>query len=114
MSGVPPAKRDLAVVEGHQSAVGDGDAVSVGAEIPDHVLRSAERAFAIDHPVVAKELPDPGGKRLRVSQELQLAMEAEFASAVGAPEGGDKLSTKDSAQHLHREEERVARFDPAS
>ncbi len=49
-----------------------------------------------------------------MSQEPQLAMEPEFASAIGAPEGRDKLSTKDPAQHLHRKEERVARFDPGS
>ena len=59
MSGVPPSKRDLAVAEGDQSAVGDGDAVSVGAEISDDVLWAAERTLAIDHPVIPEELPDP-------------------------------------------------------
>ena len=38
VSGVPPAKCDLTVAEGYQSAVRDGDAVSVSAEIPDDVL----------------------------------------------------------------------------
>ena len=59
VSGVPPAKRDLAVAKGHQPTIGDGDAVSVSAEIADDVLRPAERALAIDHPVVPEELPDP-------------------------------------------------------
>src|SRR6266571_1846735 len=85
VSGVPPAKGDLAVSEGDQPTIGDGDAVSVSAEIPDDVLRTAERAFAIDDPVVAEELPDPGRERLRMSEETQLAVEAELASTVGAP-----------------------------
>ena len=88
--------------------------MSVSAEIPDDMLRPAERTFAIDDPVVAEELPEPGREGPRVSQELHLAVKAELAVTVGAPEGGDKLSTKDPAQHPHRKEERVARFDPAS
>ena len=49
-----------------------------------------------------------------MSQELQLAVKTELTQTVGAPEGGDKLSAKDPAQHLQRKEERVARFDPGS
>ena len=57
----------------------DGDAVSVNAEISDGVLRPAERAFAVDNPVITEELPEPGRERLRVSQELQLAVKTELA-----------------------------------
>lgn len=67
VSGVPPAKGDCAVAEGHQPMIGDGDAVSIGTEIPDHVFRSSKRTLAIDHPVVPEELPEPGGERLGMS-----------------------------------------------
>ena len=62
VSGVAPAKRDLAVVEGHQSAVGDGDAVSVGAEIAQRMFWPTEGRLGVDDPVVAEQKSEPGGE----------------------------------------------------
>jgi hypothetical protein len=46
-------------------------------------------------------------------QWFKAAGKCEFALTEGALQAGDKLATKDTAQHLHRQKERVARADPA-
>ena len=50
--GIAPAEGDVAIGEGDQPGVGDGDAMGVGAEIAQHMLRTAEGLFGIDNPVV--------------------------------------------------------------
>src|SRR4029453_3862041 len=40
---VLPQEGDLALLEAHETAIGDGDAVGVAREIPQHVLRTPER-----------------------------------------------------------------------
>lgn len=55
--GVSPAKGDVAVGESDQSAVGDGDAMSVSAEIAQHMLRSSEGPLGIDNPILAEQHP---------------------------------------------------------
>lgn len=52
---VAPAEGDLAVGEGDQAMVGDGDAVSIAAEILQHILGSTERWFRVDDPIFAEE-----------------------------------------------------------
>jgi hypothetical protein len=46
MRGIPPVKRDLAIRQGGQPVVGDGDTVGVGTEIAQGVLRTSEGSFA--------------------------------------------------------------------
>ncbi len=53
MGRIAPAEGDVAMGESNQSAVGNGDAMSVGAEITQHMFRSAERLLGVDDPVVA-------------------------------------------------------------
>jgi hypothetical protein len=70
------------------------NAVSVSAEISDGVLQPAERAFAVDNPVITEELPEPRRERLRVSQELQLAVKTELVQTVGRAEGRRQIFPK--------------------
>ena len=65
MSGVSPAEGDVAVGESNQPVVGDGDAVSVGAEIAQHMFWPAERPFGVDNPVVTEQYPQPRGEGAR-------------------------------------------------
>ena len=58
VSRVSEAERDLLIVEGDQAVIRDGDTMGVGAEIAEHLVGSAERWLAIDHPVVAEELTE--------------------------------------------------------
>src|ERR1700730_2849568 len=57
VSGIAPAKGDLAIGEGDQAMVGDGHAMGVAAQILQHVLGATERTFQVDHPVLSVEGP---------------------------------------------------------
>ena len=59
MSGVTPAKGDLLVDQGNESMVGDGHAMSVKAEIVEHILGAAEGWLRVDDPGLAKERSQP-------------------------------------------------------
>jgi hypothetical protein len=59
VGGVAPAEGDVAVGKSNQPAVGNGDTMGVGAQIAQHMFRSAERPFGVDDPVVAKQDPKP-------------------------------------------------------
>ena len=102
MCGIPPAKGDVALFEGHGSAVGDGDAMRVPAEIAQRVLRSAEGRLGIDDPVVAEQGAQPCGEALRFDEGREVAVEREPVLEEGGLQPGDELTAKDPAQYLDR------------
>ena len=53
VSGIAPAEGDVAFRERDQPAVGDGDAMGVGAEIAQHMFRATEGPLGVDDPVMA-------------------------------------------------------------
>lgn len=55
--GVSPAEGDLAIGQSDQPGVGDGDSVSVSAEIAQHMLRSSEGRLGIDNPILTEQHP---------------------------------------------------------
>ena len=55
VSGVSPAEGDVSLGESNQPVVRDGDTMSVGAEIAQHVLWTTEGRFGIDDPVLAEQ-----------------------------------------------------------
>src|ERR1039458_9236235 len=113
MRGIPPAKGDLAIHQGDQSVVGDGDTVGVGTEIEQDMLRSSEGSFAVDDPVMAKQLPEPGGEDFGLCKEFEVTMEAELALGEGALQRGHELAAKHPAQHFVGKKEGAAGLDPA-
>ena len=57
VSGVAPAKRDLAIRERDQAMVGDGHAMSVAAQILEYIFRAPEGWFRVHHPVFSEQPP---------------------------------------------------------
>jgi hypothetical protein len=55
MGGVTPAKGDFVVGERDQSVVGDSHAMSVTAQITEHILGASEGSFCIDHPIFSEQ-----------------------------------------------------------
>ena len=98
VSGITPAKSDLTIDEGDQAMVGYGHAMSVAAQILQHILGATEGAFQVDHPVLSKQRPQPGGKDLGLSEELQISGEAELAILEGLLKRIDELAAKDFPQ----------------
>ena len=112
VSVVLPAEGDLAVGHGQESVIGDGDPVSVACQVVEHVFRSAEGAFGVDHPLLTKERSQELGKGLLRGQWPEAAGEHEFALMEGGLQASDELATKDAAEYRHRQEERVTRVNP--
>src|SRR5665213_984888 len=111
--GISPAEGDVALLKGDQSAVGDGDAVGVAAEIAQRVFRSSEGRLGIDDPVVAEQGSEPCGEGPWFRHWREVAIELKLVLAEGGLQSGDELAAKDPAEHLDWQEEPVARWDPA-
>jgi hypothetical protein len=71
--------------------IGDGHTVSVAAQIVQHICGAAEGRFQVDHPVLSKQWPQPGGKDLGLREEFQITLEAELAILKSLLERIDKL-----------------------
>src|SRR5580704_12378865 len=113
MRRITPAKSDLAISERDQAMVGDGHTMSVAAEIVQHIFGATEGTFQVDHPVLSKQRPQPGGKDLGLSEEFQITLEAELAILESLLQSGDELATKDFPQHFLGEKVVVSRTNPA-
>ena len=57
VSGVAPVESDLAIGKGNQAMVRDGYAMSVAAQILEHIVWTPEGSFGIDHPVFSEQRP---------------------------------------------------------
>src|SRR5437660_3346726 len=80
--------------------VGDSHAMGVAAhQILQHIFGATEGTFQVDHPVLSKQRPQPGGKDLGLSEEFQISLEAELAVLEGLLERIDELAAKDFTQH---------------
>jgi len=112
VSGVAPTKGDLAVVEGNQSVVGDGYAVSIAAEVLEHILRTTERWFGVDDPMLSKQWPEPRGEGLRLSEWRQIAGKVQLPSLNSQLEPVDELSAKYAPEHVDGEKESRVRPNP--
>src|ERR1035437_5224164 len=112
VSVVLPAEGDVAVGDGQEAMIGDGDAVCVTSQVVEHILRSAEGAFAIDDPLLMKERSKERGKCLLRGYGAEAAGEHDFALLKGVLQALDDLATKDAAEYGHGQEERITRVDP--
>ena len=93
--------------------VGDGDAVSVAGERAEDMMGTAEGWFGIDDPVLAEQGAQESAEGFLVLQRSKRAREDELALLESSLESGDELTAKDAAEHAHRQEEGIARVDPA-
>ena len=113
VGGIAPAEGDVAIGESDQPAVGDGDAMGVGAEIAQHMFRSAEGRLGVDDPVVAEQYAQPCGEGAWLGKRQQVAVELELTSMEGAAKSGDELAAEDTAEHADGQEEGTPGGDPS-
>jgi hypothetical protein len=108
VGGVTPAEADLAFGEGDEPAVGDADAMGVGAEIAESMLRSAEGTLGVDDPVVTEQDPEPGCEAAWLSERCELTVELELALVERGLESCNELAAEDASEHLDWKEEGAA------
>src|SRR5690349_3157459 len=108
-----PAEADPALGKTDQTAVGDGDAMSIAAEIIEHLLGSAERALGVDNPANGTQRPQTGSEGGRPGQARQIAKEAELAHIERRLQAGQEKPAVETRQHLDRQKEARAAGNPA-
>ena len=113
MRGIAPAKCNVAMGESYQPGVRDGDAMGVGAEIAQHMFRTAEGRLGVDDPVVAEQHPQAGCEGARLGKVRQAAEELEFTSMEGVAQPFDELAAEDPAEHADGQEEGAPGGDPS-
>ena len=111
--GIAPSEGDVAIGESNQPAVGNGDAMSISAEITQHMFRSAEGRLGVDDPVVAEQYSQPCAEGVWLGKRQQAAVELELTSMEGVAKSGDELAAKDTAEHADGKEEGTPGGDPA-
>src|SRR5215470_10246004 len=113
MGIVFPAERDLAVLEGDQAMIGDGDTMGVTGQVVEHIFGPAEGRFGVDDPVVTKQGAEQRTKLLSILEDFLVSIESEFVLLEGSAEAGHKLAPKDAAEDLDGQEEGITRLNPA-
>ncbi len=91
-----PGEGDFAVGKIEDAVVADGNAVGVSPEVVDDLLRSAERGFGVDHPVVLAQCLAQRGE-VRARRCLQLACGMRVLQAL------EVVSAEDLGQRFDRE-----------
>lgn len=79
MRGVAPAERDVAIREGDEPVVGDGNTVGVCAKIAQCVFRTAEGALGVYDPVLAEQSAKKLVEGSRFGEMLKGSVEVEIA-----------------------------------
>ena len=97
VSVVLPAKGDVAVVDGEEALVGDGDAVGVASEVLEHWQGAAVGRLGVDDPVFRAEFFLPAFPVGGSSQRFELTMEAEFSLLEGLLQIAEELASEKTA-----------------
>ena len=107
MRAVSPGECNFSILERNQPTVGNSHSMSIAAKIFENLLRTAEWAFAVNHPFVAIEVANEGMKRLGIGKMLQLAIESNFAFSKSLLKGVLNLSSKNLPECPLRQKEPI-------
>jgi len=91
---IPPTEGNAVAIEGDESVVGDGDPMSITAEIADDLFRPAEGGLGINNPILSKQRSEEGRKVFRLRQMVDRSRAGQLFLVMSAAESGDELSTK--------------------
>jgi len=84
---------------------GDGNAVSIAAEILQYVLRSTEGWFGVDDPILAEEWTQPGSEQLGMGEGCEFSGQMQLTTLEGRLQTGDELAAKHAPQYSDGKEE---------
>jgi hypothetical protein len=93
--------------------VGDGNTMSVAAEILQDVLGSAEGWFGVNDPIFAEERTQPGREELGMGKRCEFSAQVQLTAFEGRLQTGDELATKHAPQYSNGKEEAWMRSNPA-
>ena len=113
MAVVAPAEAGLSVVDGEEAVIGDGDAVSVAAEVVEDLLGAGEGPLGVDDPLDLAEGLEGAGEGSGVVERGEGVVELEPAGAEGLLEQFEEETAEQAGQDPDGDEEAGAAGDPA-
>lgn len=112
VSGIAPAKGDVAVGERDQAMVGDRYAVGVLTEIAKRMLGAAKRTFRVNHPWGAEQRTKPSGEGLRILKRGKCSVESESVVPMQLSQAIHELAPEYFFENTDWQEETLLRIDP--
>ena len=101
---VAPLEGDLAMVEGHEAVMAEGDAVGRPAEGVQDLGGRAQGSLGIDDPVVRAELLQEACKARRGTEALEGVRALECPPVLGVGQGLEGLAAEDPRERLDGKE----------
>jgi hypothetical protein len=91
---ISPPEGNAFAIEGDESVVGDGDTMSIPAEIADDLFRPAEGGLGINNPILPKQRSEERREVFRFRQVVDRSGAGQPFLVMSAAESGDELSTE--------------------
>jgi len=91
---ISPTEGNAFAIEGDDPMVGDGDTMSITAEIADDLFRAAEGGFGINNPILTKQCSEERREVFWFRQMVDRSGAGQPFLVMSAAESGDELSTK--------------------
>jgi hypothetical protein len=102
VSIVLPAKCHLAIIDRHESMIGNRHTMSVSGQILQNLLRTAKGGLHVNAPVLGVDGVEKGSECIGVSQRGQGPVERKVSPFKGASQESEELSPKQMAQDPDR------------
>jgi hypothetical protein len=100
MNVVLPAEGDSIVVEGGETMVGDGNAMSVASQVVEDMFCAAERRLGVDDPPLTEELIDETVEAIGLSQADDRSVALELVVVKDLYEPISELAAEDAAAYV--------------
>src|SRR5262249_34341122 len=100
---ISPMEGNAFAIEGDEPVVGDGDTMSIQAQIADDLFRPAEGGLGIDNPILTKQRSEERSEEFRFRQVVDRSGAGQPFLAMSAAESGNELSTKHFGESFDRQ-----------
>lgn len=104
---------NVAVVQLDETVVGDGDAMSIPAQVVEHLTGTTEGRLGIDHPLLTTQAVKQTLESTWFGQMSERAMKREVPLLVSPRELFAEETAKETREYPDRQKEVLATTDPA-
>jgi hypothetical protein len=111
---IPPLEGNLAVLEGEEAVITDGDSMGISAEVLKDPLGATEGRFAVDDPLFPVEMPPEGLEACGILEMTEMGGKDQIPSLEAIFEEAKELTSEQCRQDPHGNEEPFAAGYPAA
>src|SRR6185295_15262962 len=98
-----PFESDTFAIEGDESGIGDGDAMSVASKIGEYLVRTGEGTLGVDHPFHTAQRLEEGPECIGIMKRGLFAEKLQRAFGVGGDKTLAHEAAKQSREHFYAE-----------